>query len=186
MPDLAARLDDTVYRLAEIAERLAHHLEQREHDNMAIDLTALTAAITETGTIAAELPNAFTEAGAAAVISNTKADQAAVDAQTAELVTNNAAASAAIATATAGDTPPTTGLTVTPTAVDFTAGTAGSVALTLSGGTAPYTASGLPTGVTFDGSNLVGDTTTTAGDTTATISDGATPPATAEVSITIE
>lgn len=78
-----------------------------------------------------------------------------------------------------------TSLTISPTAADFVAGTASTVPLTITGGTAPYTASGLPSGVAFDGANLAGDTTTTAGTTSVTLSDASTPAVTGTVSVVV-
>lgn len=81
--------------------------------------------------------------------------------------------------------PPAAVLTVSPTEADFTAGTAGAVTLSFTGGTAPYTASGLPTGVTFDGTALNADATTVAGTTSVTFTDSSAAPLTASVSVVI-
>ena len=93
------------------------------------------------------------------------------------------------AAATAADgtlaPPPPAALVVTPNPADITAGVADTVALTFSGGTAPFTASGLPAGVTFDGSNLVGDDTTVASTTEVTFTDSSATPLTASTSVVI-
>jgi hypothetical protein len=81
--------------------------------------------------------------------------------------------------------PPATPLTITPVEADFVAGTASEVALTIVGGTGPYTASGLPAGVTFDGANLSADATAVAGTTSATISDASTPAVVGTVSVVV-
>jgi hypothetical protein len=80
---------------------------------------------------------------------------------------------------------PTPTLTVNPATASFAAGVASSVALTIMGGVAPYTASGEPAGVTFDGANLNADTTTVAGSTTVTISDSSSPALTEIVDVVI-
>lgn len=80
----------------------------------------------------------------------------------------------------------TTALAVSPTAVSFSVGVAGTQALAITGGVAPYSVGGLPPGVTFDGENLVADNTTTAADVTATVSDSSTPPEQASVAVTIQ
>lgn len=76
-------------------------------------------------------------------------------------------------------------LTVDPVTVSAVVGVASTVALTISGGTAPYVAEGLPPGVTFDGSSLVFDATTVAGETSVTMSDSSAPALTATVDVTI-
>lgn len=77
-------------------------------------------------------------------------------------------------------------LSVSPTSASFAVGVASSVPVTISGGTGPYTVSGLLPGVTYDGTaNLVADDTTIASTGTATVSDSAPAPDTQTVPITV-
>jgi hypothetical protein len=76
-------------------------------------------------------------------------------------------------------------LSVDPTTASFAVGVPSSVALTISGGSAPYTADNLPTGVAFDGANLNADETTTDGTNVLTISDSSSPPLTNQVTVSI-
>jgi hypothetical protein len=73
------------------------------------------------------------------------------------------------------------------TSVSLSVGVADTVNLDVSGGTPPYSASGLPAGVTFDATDnaLVADTTTTVGTSSVTISDSASPANTGTVTVTI-
>ena len=90
---------------------------------------------------------------------------------------------AALQAALGGAKPPA--LTVTPTTISETAATPFTAPVAFAGGVAPYTASGEPAGVTFDGANLVGDTTTVAGASTITFSDSSSPALSATLDLTI-
>jgi hypothetical protein len=89
---------------------------------------------------------------------------------------------AALETA-AGVQPPPAGLTVG--AISIPVGSTSAVPTGVSGGVAPYTASGLPAGLTFDGSNIVPDGTQTAGATSITFSDSSTPALTVTATVTV-
>lgn len=142
-----------------------------------LDVSAITDATTALEAVATELEG---QPSAAAQLT---ADQAAVDGATAPL----AAAVAAVQKIASPPPPPPASLTVTPDPVGFTAGTAGAVGLTVTGGVAPYSLGGLPAGVTFDASTdtLNADTTTVAGTTPVAVSDSSSPAVTGTVSVVI-
>ena len=154
-----------------------------------IDTVAAELESTISGDVAAAVNAANAAAAtaqAAAVAAQAAADQAeaqaALVASTATLEAKiaNLEAQAAAASANA------TTMAVSPTSASFAVGVASSVDLAITGATEPVTASDLPAGVTFDGVNLNGDTTTTAGTATVTLTDSSTPtPKTATVDVTI-
>lgn len=74
---------------------------------------------------------------------------------------------------------------LTTSAISVPVGSTLAVPAGVSGGVAPYTASGLPAGLTFDGSNIVPDGTQTAGVTTITFSDSSTPALTGTATVTV-
>lgn len=83
-------------------------------------------------------------------------------------------------------TPPVTAaFSLSPTSVSATAGVASSTTVTVSGGVGPYSATGLPGGVTFDGSTVSFDDTTVAGTTTSAVVDSSSPQLTAPLDIVI-
>jgi len=148
-------------------------------------LDTLDAANTSLDESLAALPGAVTASNAAAVAAAEATFQTAADA-TAAKAASLAGEVAGLNTPAPTPTPtPTPTLTVNPATASFAAGVASSVALTIMGGVAPYTASGEPAGVTFDGANLNADTTTVAGSTTVTISDSSSPALTEIVDVVI-
>lgn len=92
---------------------------------------------------------------------------------------------AALEAAAGVPAPTTVGLAVSPSTVSASFGTVSSVAISITGGTGPYSVSGLPTGASFDGTSINFDTTTLVGTTSATVSDSASPPATTLLSVSI-
>lgn len=164
-------------------------------------LDTLNTANTSLDESLAALPGAMAASNAAAVAAAVPPAVAAAEADFQTAADATAAKAASLASAVGdlnkpapagGNTtePVTTAasLTVEPTSASFAAGVASSVALTIAGGVAPYTASGEPAGVTFDGASLNADDTTVASPSpvTVTIHDSTTPVAlTAEVPVTI-
>lgn len=63
-------------------------------------------------------------------------------------------------------------LSVSPATVSFVAGAASSAGVSITGGAPPYSVSGLPNGVTYDGASLNADATTVEGSTAASVVDG--------------
>jgi hypothetical protein len=83
-------------------------------------------------------------------------------------------------------TPPPPTLSLSPNAVTAAVGVASEVPVAASGGVAPYSlASGAPTGVAYDGTNVSFDTTTTAFSGNVTVQDSSSPPLTGDLAVTI-
>ena len=129
------------------------------------------------------------EAAVTAALNNAGISPAQLQALTDRVTALEAADSALNNAATPPQSPPApvtpSTLTITPATLSAAVGVASTDALTITGGVAPYTATGLPAGATFDGSNVDFDDTTVAGVSTVTISDSSTPALTATVSVTI-
>jgi hypothetical protein len=107
--------------------------------------------------------------------------QAAVDA-----IDATVKAEAAKAAAIISPPPPPATLTLSPDTVSAAVGVASSVPVSVSGGTGPYSlASGGPGGVTYDGTNVNFDTTTTAFSGDVTVQDSSSPPETGVLAVTI-
>jgi hypothetical protein len=84
-----------------------------------------------------------------------------------------------------GILPPAPSLAVSPATVDIPVGSTSQVALAFTGGTGTITAAGLPSGVTFNGADLVPDGTQTASTETVTFTDSSTPPLSCTAALTI-
>lgn len=163
---------------------------QREIKTMGQGLTDLQAAISGEDTVIGQaIATLDTIPGLITAAQGSDDPDSALEALVADIKTHTANLTAAQAAASAAEQPPPAPvpLAVSPTSVTLAVGVASTAPLTISGGTAPYTFSGLPGGVTTDANNdLVADATTTAGTSTVTVSDSATPPNTVEVSVTIQ
>lgn len=164
--------------LDEATKRLILHIEQQDFFKMGLDVSAITAATTELQAIATAVEAGDTAAINAAVAAAQESGQAALDAVTGNLTSVVAQLKAAV-------TPASAPLAITPAAVSFTAGTAGTASVSISGGSPPYTATDLPSGVTFNGSTFVADATTVTGNATVVVSDSSTPALTGDVAISI-
>lgn len=172
-----------VHKARESEELIAHltsALIARNYEMAAVDVTKLqanTAEITRIATVAAAGDSAAIQEAVAAQL---ESDQAAVDNAV-------AAQSSALAPLTAEFPPtaPPASLTVTPAAVSFTAGTAGTASVSISGGSPPYTAADLPSGITFNGSTFVAEAGNATGNATVVVSDSSTPALTGDVAISI-
>lgn len=163
MQSPADKLLDATYELAAITQRLLHHYEKQEYHLMAtVDVSGILAVTTQLNTLAEGL------SGTTAAEQLT-ADQAAVTDAASGLATAANGLAAKL-----NPTPPA--LTVAPVAFSVTGGEQ-SVPLSVTGGTGPYTVSGLPAGITSDGVNVTDDGSTTSGTTTATVTDSTTPTA---------
>lgn len=179
-------------RIAAALSREIRALVTRHQRNPALplDVSKLNALTQEVQTIAGQFQADVAAAAqvqvTAAVAKETSTNQATLDAAVAPL----AAAVDQLKTAAA---PPAAGLTVTPTAETVAGGAAATLNLTISGGTPPYSFSGLPAGVTIaptpGGSasdfTLTADGTQVAGTTDATVTDSSTPPLTGALQVVV-
>jgi hypothetical protein len=91
-----------------------------------------------------------------------------------------------VALETAAGVPPVVPASLTVTAVSFSAaGGSQTTPLTVSGGTGPFSVTGLPAGVTSDGVNVTDDGSAVAGTTTATVTDSSSPVLTGSLSVVV-
>lgn len=168
----ADKLLDIAYELAVIAQRQLHHYDRKEYSHMALDVSAIVAATAQINTVASEIGTGTTAAQQEAT------DQAAVDAAAKPLSDAVAALAAKVAP------PAPASLTVAP--VSFSAGGgAQSAPLSVTGGTGPFSVTGLPTGISSDGVNVSDDGTSVAGTTDATVTDSSTPALTGQLAVTV-
>jgi hypothetical protein len=166
-------------RFEEILERLRYHLENRELSEMAVDFTAMDAAIANLQTAASAVEadlTGDTSATAAAVAAAEATAQSGVDQRTTTIqsITTGLTGAEPVPTPTPTPTP---AFSVAP--VSFTVGQAApEITLAITGGVAPFSVSGLPAGVTSNGITIADDGTAVAAVTTATLTDatGATAP----------
>jgi hypothetical protein len=102
-----------------------------------------------------------------------------LDTVTADLTT----ASAFIAKA---ETPKPAALSISPTSFSFAAGAIDTQSVAITGGTAPYSATNLPTGITFNGTALVSDGSQASGVTTpAEIVDSSSPQQSVSITVAV-
>lgn len=76
-------------------------------------------------------------------------------------------------------------LSLSPDSVSAAVGVASQVAVSASGGTGPYSLSGAPGGMSYDGTNVSFDATTTAFTGDVGVADSSTPPLSATLAVTI-
>lgn len=199
-------------RLDEIGSSLRRAIEEQDMAQLQIDFTEFNAELANMATVTASLnatisgevqtavdaanaaaATATQAAIASAVAAQLAADQAAAqeqtDAQVALLKTQLAAFTAAAqanGNTTGNTTAPVTSLSFSPTGLTASVGVPSVESVIITGGQEPYTATGLPTGATFDGTgNFSFDTTTVAGNSTVTIADSSPTPVTGELPIDI-
>lgn len=197
-------------RLDEIGSSLRRAIEEHDMEQIALDFTSFNAELAKLATATAELnatisgdvaaavaaqaaadEAAQTAAVAAAVKAQAAADQAALEAQVSGPMATGIAdfvtAAQANGNATVGNTTaPVTSLSFSPTGLTASVGVPSVESVTITGGQEPYTATGLPTGATFDGSgNFSFDTTTVAGNSAVTVADSSPTAVTGELPIDI-
>ncbi len=168
--------------LEELVAALIIHLEERNLEAMALDVSGIVAATAAINALTAQITASISGDVSTAVAAQAAADQAAVAAAVGPLTTAIAALQAAV-TPASGGTPPATGLTVG--AISVPVGSTSSVPVSITGAVGTVTVTGLPAGLTFDGSNIVPDGTQAAGATTVTFSDSSTPPLTGTATVTV-
>lgn len=153
MSEPLERLLHKTRELAELTEAFTRHAIERNFEAMALDVSAITAATTELERIAAAAQAGDSAAIQAAVAAAEESDQAALNTAVAPLTS-------AVASLTA-EFPPkaASSLTVSPDPISISVGSTSPVALTFTGATGTISASGLPSGVTFDGSAIVSSST---------------------------
>jgi hypothetical protein len=165
------RVNQRLRRLRTTLERLLHHLPPAERTTILSDFTALESALTG-------LEAASTAAVAEINALKSGSDQASIDAATSRI-------QAVTASLNAAAPPAVTALTVSPSPVAIPVGSTTAVPLTFTGATGAVSVSGLPTGVTFDGTSLTPDGTQAAGSSPLTFTDSASPPLTVTDELTI-
>lgn len=170
----------------ELHVRLTLHLDPEQFAIMAqglADLTAATAALaTNVAAVATDGQALITALQSASGDSDAAVEAAAVAVESANATLESLDAQLKAAL----PAPKPTSLTVTPATASIPVGSTTPVAVSVTGGTGAITASGLPSGVTYDGTaNLVPDGTQVAGDSTVTFSDASTPPLTGTLALTI-
>lgn len=166
-------------RLGIAVQSLTSHLIAQDFSMASIDVSALTADVTELQTLAQQIASGDSAAVQAAVAAQLESDQAAFNQA-------EAALKAEIASLQAQLNPKPTSLTVSPASLTIAVGSSGNTAVSVTGGTGAITASGLPSGITWDGSaNLVSDGTQAAGSSTVDFSDSSSPALTGSLSLTV-
>ena len=160
-----------------------------EQDDLNAGVAAALAAdadiMAELSVISGELTPAAADLSAALASGNSASLKAAATAAAQALTANAAKVEAAVAAAKGADPNAPKPLAVSPATINFGAGAPSSELITITGGTEPYSVTGLPAGVTYAGGDLVGDATTVAGTTTATVADSSSPAETTEITIVI-